>query len=273
MQAHSYLCVSGAVTATQVGRQLLGMSPASRFQLQSAVLQQVRCSQRLTASASRCQAVLMWLYSELQAVLPVPAVFHHPAKAHGICQPLPGCPDAAACRDAGSPAGACCLPSSSKGQRHLNRQLQQVCCDSDQLRMLGVHCHMWRPRPCAGVTAASQLQPSCKHRTLSDLPLNPGPLRGRLLLLHIAGGQAAAHQQSKRVVTLSDLPVLGAGDAEAFNQADFDEVSIPESGGEGLGPSQHAHRLPMLGNVTAGSIQKSELCGLLCSGVRCWHMA
>eukprot|EP00891_Asterochloris_glomerata_P009041 jgi/Astpho2/9041/Aster-02702 len=72
-----------------------------------------------------------------------------------------------------------------------------------------------------------------------------------------AGGQAAAHQQSKRVVTLSDLPVLGAGDAEAFNQADFDEVSIPESGGEGLGPSEQAHRLPMLGNVTAGSIQKS----------------
>lgn len=71
------------------------------------------------------------------------------------------------------------------------------------------------------------------------------------------GGQAAAHQQSKRVVTLSDLPVLGAGDAEAFNQADFDEVSIPESGGEGLGPSEQAHRLPMLGNVTAGSIQKS----------------
>ena len=65
-------------------------------------------------------------------------------------------------------------------------------------------------------------------------------------------------------MTLSDLPGLGAGDAEAFNQADFDEVSIPESGGEELGPSVQAHKLPMLGNVTAGSIQKSELCGCSC---------
>ena len=64
-------------------------------------------------------------------------------------------------------------------------------------------------------------------------------------------------------MTLSDLPGLGAGDAEAFNEADFAEVSIPESGEEGVGPSDQAHKLPMLGNVTAGSIQKSESYGSL----------
>ena len=76
-----------------------------------------------------------------------------------------------------------------------------------------------------------------------------------------------AHHQPRKVVTLSDLPGLGTGDAEAFNQADFDEVSISESGEEGLGTSEQAHKLPMLGNVTAGSIQKSELHGCLLSGV------
>ena len=35
------------------------------------------------ASASCCQAVLMWLGSGMQAVLPVPAVSHNPAKPRG----------------------------------------------------------------------------------------------------------------------------------------------------------------------------------------------